>query len=288
MDVVGCETSIKINKLRTRKQEFQMRSSGKTGQIASFVLIGIGAVLLAMTIFVDGSLNIALPLVFLMLGCAFFILVSAVGQKWFWAALLYIPGSLLLAFGVIFLLNVLTNDWNAWAYAWLLLVAGLGLGMLLANRQQTWPQVISLVGFSLLVSGITFFALFGAITGGLFIQVMAPILLILGGLVLYWLRLETILPKNIMQRLKISSGAQVDTGKIPQQAVLIEPLSARELEVLYLVNQGLTNQEIALNLNVAPSTVKTHINNIYGKLDVKTRVQAVHRARELGLLGGDQ
>ena len=55
----------------------------------------------------------------------------------------------------------------------------------------------------------------------------------------------------------------------------VEP---RELEVLRLIDAGLSNQQIADKLSVAPSTVKTHINNIYGKLGVQTRVQAVTRA----------
>jgi LuxR family maltose regulon positive regulatory protein len=65
---------------------------------------------------------------------------------------------------------------------------------------------------------------------------------------------------------------------------LIEPLSERELEVLRLIAGGLSNREIAQELVVAISTVKTHINNIYRKLDVSKRTQAVARARELQLL----
>ncbi len=65
---------------------------------------------------------------------------------------------------------------------------------------------------------------------------------------------------------------------------LVEPLSERELEVLRRVAAGYSNQEIAQELVVAVSTVKKHINNIYGKLEVGSRTQAVARARELGLL----
>ncbi|HNT78524.1 MAG TPA: LuxR C-terminal-related transcriptional regulator, partial [Anaerolineae bacterium] len=65
---------------------------------------------------------------------------------------------------------------------------------------------------------------------------------------------------------------------------LIEPLSDRELEVLALVTDGATNREIADRLYIAASTVKTHINNLYGKLGAANRVQAVARARELGLV----
>jgi LuxR family maltose regulon positive regulatory protein len=65
---------------------------------------------------------------------------------------------------------------------------------------------------------------------------------------------------------------------------LIEPLSDREREVLRLIADGLPNQEIAAKLIVSLGTVKTHINNIYRKLDVNSRTQAIHRARELNLL----
>jgi LuxR family maltose regulon positive regulatory protein len=65
---------------------------------------------------------------------------------------------------------------------------------------------------------------------------------------------------------------------------LVEPLSQREMEVLGLIAAGLTNREIAERLFVATGTVKRHINNIYGKLQVRHRTEAVARARELGLI----
>ncbi len=69
----------------------------------------------------------------------------------------------------------------------------------------------------------------------------------------------------------------------PQEAAL-DPLSERELEVLRLAADGLTNAEIAAELFIAPSTVKTHINRIYSKLGVSTRTQAVAHARQLQIL----
>jgi ATP/maltotriose-dependent transcriptional regulator MalT len=65
---------------------------------------------------------------------------------------------------------------------------------------------------------------------------------------------------------------------------LIEPLSEREVEVLRLIAAGLSNQEIADRLIIAPGTVKRHINNIYGKLGVQSRTQAVARGQVVGLL----
>jgi LuxR family maltose regulon positive regulatory protein len=65
---------------------------------------------------------------------------------------------------------------------------------------------------------------------------------------------------------------------------LIEPLSQRELEVLRLMAQGLSNREISERLFLALSTVKGHNRNIFDKLQVQRRTEAVARARELGLL----
>ncbi len=73
-----------------------------------------------------------------------------------------------------------------------------------------------------------------------------------------------------------------ETAAAPQP--LIEPLSERELEVLQHVAAGYSNQEIAQELVLAESTVKKHIHNIYGKLGVGSRTQAIAQARELGLL----
>jgi LuxR family transcriptional regulator, maltose regulon positive regulatory protein len=69
-----------------------------------------------------------------------------------------------------------------------------------------------------------------------------------------------------------------------QSSPLVEPLSERELEVLCLIGAGHSNQAIADTLIIAVSTVKRHINNIYGKLAVQSRTQALARARELNLL----
>jgi LuxR family maltose regulon positive regulatory protein len=65
---------------------------------------------------------------------------------------------------------------------------------------------------------------------------------------------------------------------------LVEPLSERELEVLQLIAEGLTNQEVATELYLSLHTVKVHARNIFTKLAVKNRAQAVARGRALGIL----
>src|SRR5690606_34717774 len=79
--------------------------------------------------------------------------------------------------------------------------------------------------------------------------------------------------------------AQPKTRRPPVPATsLVESLTERELEVLQLMGQGLTNREIADRLVLAVGTVKYYTAEIYGKLGVRNRVQAVARARELALL----
>jgi LuxR family maltose regulon positive regulatory protein len=87
------------------------------------------------------------------------------------------------------------------------------------------------------------------------------------------------------------SGIVMDTQpgageKPPEIAIstLVEPLSGREVEVLQLAGAGLSNREIAEELVLTVGTVKWHLHNIYGKLQVHNRTQAVARARELGIL----
>jgi DNA-binding CsgD family transcriptional regulator len=62
-------------------------------------------------------------------------------------------------------------------------------------------------------------------------------------------------------------------------------ISAREGDVLACLAQGLTNEQIADRLFVSTNTVKTHLANLYAKLDVSRRTQAIEKARRLGLLG---
>jgi LuxR family maltose regulon positive regulatory protein len=88
---------------------------------------------------------------------------------------------------------------------------------------------------------------------------------------------------DYLRQLLAAFDAGQSKGEISTQ-LLIEPLSERELEVLHLIAQGLSNREIAGRLFLALPTVKGHNRSIYSKLGVQRRTEAVARARELGLL----
>jgi LuxR family maltose regulon positive regulatory protein len=88
--------------------------------------------------------------------------------------------------------------------------------------------------------------------------------------------------RQLLARIHPQHG-DASTTVEPNQ-LLIEPLSQRERAVLSLLAQGCSNQAIADELVIAVSTVKKHVNNIFGKLGVANRTQAINRARELDLL----
>jgi LuxR family maltose regulon positive regulatory protein len=67
----------------------------------------------------------------------------------------------------------------------------------------------------------------------------------------------------------------------PSMQLLVEPLTTREVEVLKLIKTGCSNQDIAAQLVISVPTVKRHISNIYGKLGVESRTQAVAIGKEL-------
>ena len=74
------------------------------------------------------------------------------------------------------------------------------------------------------------------------------------------------------------------TAPTPQSNTLVESLTARERDVLLLLLEGASNQEIASKLVLSMNTVKKHVFNIYGKLNVRSRVQIIAKARELHLI----
>jgi LuxR family maltose regulon positive regulatory protein len=102
--------------------------------------------------------------------------------------------------------------------------------------------------------------------------------------------------ENVLQSFQTNEGqvedegftnvpiAQSNPGNGNGNDSLVDPLSEREIEVLSLIAEGMPNRRIAQQLVLAPSTVHWHTKNIYSKLNVHSRTQAVYRARELAVL----
>jgi len=88
-----------------------------------------------------------------------------------------------------------------------------------------------------------------------------------------WMGLKLTRPKVIIQKEKL------DIFQINEDNLKASNISQREYEILKLLSQGLSNQEIADQLFISLSTVKTHVSNLYSKLDVKRRTQAIQQAK---------
>lgn len=104
-----------------------------------------------------------------------------------------------------------------------------------------------------------------------------------------WLALKLTKPKTktviIEKEVFVAPPQNGGEGfSINDKALYKSGISARELEVLQLMAEGLSNQEIAARLYVSQNTIKTHSSNLFLKLDVRRRTQAVDVARKLGLV----
>ncbi|MCC7129596.1 MAG: AAA family ATPase [Anaerolineae bacterium] len=89
---------------------------------------------------------------------------------------------------------------------------------------------------------------------------------------------------KLLAAYEVEMKGEQPTSTIPDPSFLIEPLSPRELEILRLIAQGLSNTEISRRLFLTLNTIKGHNWHIFSKLQAQNRTEAVARARELGLL----
>ena len=94
---------------------------------------------------------------------------------------------------------------------------------------------------------------------------------------------ESFLQPSIAAKV-VAEFSRLSQARPKPHPALIDPLSAREIEVLSHLARGKSNKEIAVALDLAEGTVKNHMTNILGKLGVLDRTQAALKAREMGLI----
>ena len=100
------------------------------------------------------------------------------------------------------------------------------------------------------------------------------------------LEILKLLSSQMVHVRKLQYLLQEDTAfkKNETSQPLIEPLTKREFQILRLIASGMSNKEIALELKLSNNTVKAHIMNVYQKLGVSRRVQAVNKAKEMKII----
>jgi len=95
---------------------------------------------------------------------------------------------------------------------------------------------------------------------------------------------EVFIHPSVTRKVVAELSRLTERERVRREQPLVEPLSAREMEVLALLAESLSNQEIADRLYIAHGTVKNHVSNILSKLNARDRTQAVLQAQEIGLL----
>ncbi|MGE5542631.1 MAG: helix-turn-helix transcriptional regulator [Bacillota bacterium] len=151
---------------------------------------------------------------------------------------------------------------------------GRGGGIFARDSYIARNSVMSIMCLPVLFSGIPIGVLYleNSLMRGVFTEARVDVSKILLSQMLYAKTLKPFLEKGAMS---------TDSRDRPP---LVEPLSEREVEVLRLIAAGLSNGEIAGRLEMSVNTVKTHVKNIYGKLQANRRVQVVARAKAAGIL----
>lgn len=145
-----------------------------------------------------------------------------------------------------------------------------------ARRRGYWATIVLYGGvLAALVFALKYFQ-FRFLLRDLSVEVYVGVVALLFAALGIWVGSKLLVRK---QQAPARSAAQPD-----EEALRRSGISSREHEVLALMAQGLSNQEIADRLFISLPTVKSHSSNLFVKLDVRRRTEAVHKAKSLGLI----
>jgi len=158
-----------------------MSSTDRSSAVVALVLIGLGVVFLAFNLVPGLQIARTWPVIFFVIALGFYLPALLWPSARQGLAALFIPGSVLLVLGLIFLYNTFTNDWGAWAYIWTLIPGGVGLGLALAARMGGWGSGTLWVGVWMMVGSVAAFGFFGTLFGTPVLKAIGPIALIIAG-----------------------------------------------------------------------------------------------------------
>jgi hypothetical protein len=161
-----------------------MGNTNRGSLYVAILLIGMGVLFLAFNLIPGFNMSAAWPVVFYILAAGFYLPPILWRDRIRSLSGLFIPASIMLALGLIFTYDVLTQDWASWGYAWTLIIAGVGAGMALAGWIGGWGSLPTWVGNWMLLGSLAIFALFGSIFGQPPLKLAGPALLIVAGIFL--------------------------------------------------------------------------------------------------------
>lgn len=149
--------------------------------ITGGIFVCLGALLIILNLIPGVRMQQFWPLIILALALAFFLPVIIWPSSKHGLAGLLIPGVILLTLGLIFLYNTISRDWAMWAFGWLLIPAGTGLGIAAGSWIGSWGKGSLLTGLWMGLISLALFAFFAALFGTLFLRIFGAGTLILSG-----------------------------------------------------------------------------------------------------------
>lgn len=161
-----------------------MNKSNRALIIVALYLIMMGVFFTALMLVPGVSLDSAWPTIFIVLG------ITLCLPPFIWPSLraglaaLIVPGTMVVVLGLLFQYTVLADDWTAWLYAWLLVPASFGLGLMIASKAGGWSKGVTYFGLGVFILFAVAFGLFATLLGTITMKVLGVVLLILSGIFL--------------------------------------------------------------------------------------------------------
>jgi hypothetical protein len=160
-------------------------NESKKGTLATgIILVVLGAAFIIINLVPGLTASKTWPFIFIVAGIGFLLPAMIWPNARGGLAGLYIPGMIFITLGAIFLFNVLSSHWSIWAYAWILIVTAVGLGLYSGALMGKWHQDVRKTGlWMMLVSG-ALFAFFAALFGDMLVKAIGAGFLILMGILI--------------------------------------------------------------------------------------------------------
>jgi hypothetical protein len=166
-------------------EDGSLKRSNSALLIVALYLILMGILFAALMLTPGVSLDTAWPIIFVVFGITLFLPAFIWPSSRGGLAALFVPGTMIVALGLLFQYSTLTGDWAAWIYAWLLVPASFGLGLLLAGKVGGWSRGVATFGLGIFVLSAVAYGLFAALMGEMFMKALGAGLVVLSGVLIF-------------------------------------------------------------------------------------------------------
>ncbi len=162
-----------------------LKSSNRALLIVALYLILMGILFAALMLIPGVTLFTAWPIIFVVFGITLFLPAFIWPSSRSGLAALFVPGTMIVLLGLLFQYTTLTGDWAAWVYAWLLIPASFGLGLLLAGKSGGWSRSVGTFGLGIFTLFAVAYGLFAVLMGATFMKALGAGLVLLSGILIF-------------------------------------------------------------------------------------------------------